>query len=90
MFIVYILANPKGKRYIGSSHNLRERLKVHNDISREKARFHRTTYRKGPWEVIFSREFETREKALKFERYLKSGKGRERLKRQLERARRGG
>ncbi len=59
---------------------------MHNDSNPEKARFHRTTYRKGPWRLIFSKEFATREDAIKFEKFLKTGKGRE----WLERARLGG
>ena len=59
---------------------------MHNDTSLEKAKFHRTTYNKGPWKLIFSKEFLFREEALKFERFLKTGKGRE----WLERARLGG
>ena len=59
---------------------------MHNDIDKNKAKFHRTTYRNGPWEVILSKEFKTRKEALNFEKYLKTGKGRE----WLERARRGG
>ncbi|KKQ45824.1 MAG: Excinuclease ABC C subunit domain protein [Candidatus Moranbacteria bacterium GW2011_GWC2_37_8] len=86
MFSTYVLENPNAKKYTGSTNNLEERLSFHNDIFLEKAKFHRTTYKKGPWHVIFSKEFATREEALKFERFLKTGKGRE----WLERARHGG
>jgi predicted GIY-YIG superfamily endonuclease len=58
---------------------------MHNDTSKEKAKFHRTTYNKGPWRVIFYKNFKTRKEALKFERFLKTGKGRN----YLERARHG-
>ncbi len=76
MFTVYILENEKGKRYTGSTGDLDGRLKMHNDISLEKARFHRTTYKKGPWKLVFSKEFETRQEALDFERLLKKRKQR--------------
>ena len=86
MFTVYVLENTKNKKYIGSTSNLKERLCFHNDITIEKSRFHRTTYKKGPWRTVFSKEFDSRERALRFERYLKTGVGRE----WLEHARRGG
>ena len=55
---------------------MEERFAMHNDINPEKARFHKTTYKKGPWVVIFKREFSTRLEALKFEKFLKTGSGR--------------
>ena len=86
MFFAYVLENNNKKRYTGSTNNLEERLSFHNDTSQEKAKFHRTTYKKGPWEVIFKKSFETRIEAAKFERFLKTGVGRS----WLESARRGG
>jgi len=77
MFTVYVLQNPKNKRYIGQSADFDDRLKMHNDTSKEKARFHRTTYKKGPWKTIFKKNFKTREEALRFEKFLKTGVGRE-------------
>jgi putative endonuclease len=79
MFWVYVLQNQKNKKYTGSTSDLNDRLKMHNDISLEKAKFHRTTYGKGPWQIIFEKEFITRKDALEFERFLKTGKGRELL-----------
>jgi putative endonuclease len=86
MFYVYVLENKKGRKYTGSTDNLKERISFHNGISPEKAKFHRTTYKKGPWELIFYKEFKTRKESLLFEKYLKTGIGRD----WLERARRGG
>jgi len=80
MFTTYVLENPKGKRYIGSTIDFQERLATHNDTSPAVARFHKTTYKKGPWTEVFSREFGTRGEAAAFERYLKTGKGREWLR----------
>jgi putative endonuclease len=85
MYTTYVLENPTKKRYTGSTNDLRERLEMHNNLSPEKAKFHRTTYKKGPWKIVFRRDFDTRRKALKFEKYLKTGSGRE----WLERTRRG-
>jgi len=80
MFWVYQIQNKEGKKYIGSTENLEERLKMHNDTSLEKSKFHRTTYKKGPWSLIFYKQFQTRQEVLEFERFLKTGKGREYLK----------
>jgi putative endonuclease len=80
-FYVYVLINPKDKKYTGSTSNLNDRVKMHNDPDPEKAKFHRTTFKKGPWELIFKKGFETRTEALKFEKFLKTGKGRDWLKR---------
>jgi len=86
MYTTYILENKDGKKYTGSTSNLEERLSFHNDTTTEKARFHRTTFNRGPWIVIFSKAFETRKESLDFEKYLKTGIGRQ----WLERARLGG
>ncbi len=86
MFFTYVLKNTKNKRYIGSTEDLKQRLVMHNDVNPEKAKFHRTTYKKGPWRVVLKKEFKTRSEALKFEKFLKTGKGRG----WLERARPGG
>jgi putative endonuclease len=77
MYFTYVVNNPKNRTYTGSTANVAERLEMHNDMSPEKAKFHRTTYKKGPWEIIFSKEFKTRREALEFEKFLKTGIGRE-------------
>ena len=77
MYSVYVIINPKGKKYTGQTVNLDERLEMHNDLNYEKAKFHRTTYKKGPWKLIFKKDFTTRLEAIKFEKFLKTGKGRE-------------
>ncbi|MEI7621252.1 MAG: GIY-YIG nuclease family protein [Candidatus Moraniibacteriota bacterium] len=87
MFFTYVLENANAKRYTGSTNNLEERLFFHNDTTPEKAKFHRTTYKKGPWIIVFKKEFSTHLKALEFEKFLKTGTGREWLR--LERARHG-
>ena len=77
MYYVYIIESSAGKHYTGSTDNIDERLMMHNDLNSEKAKFHRTTYGKGPWKIIFSKLFYTRKEALDFEKFLKTGKGRE-------------
>ena len=76
MFSVYVIENEIGNKYTGSTANLDERLKMHNDKSPQKAKFHKTTYNKGIWKVVFQKEFDTRKEVLEFEKFLKSGAGR--------------
>ena len=77
MYFAYVLENQKGNHYTGSTSDIDDRLEMHNDTTLEKARFHRTTYKKGPWKLIFSKEFTTREDATRFEKFLKTGAGRD-------------
>ena len=82
MFQIYVIENLKGNKYTGSTGDISERLKMHNDLSQEKSKFHKTTYKKGPWKLIFSKNFTSRKETLAFEKFLKSGKGRDCLKKQ--------
>ena len=78
MYYVYILQSQKDKRkYIGETNNLERRLIEHNTG--------RSPYTKGrgPWELIYREEYRTRTEAIKREHFLKSGKGREYLKKKL-------
>ena len=71
MFYTYILRSIEhpDQRYIGHTADLRDRLKKHNkgDIP------HTAKFR--PWKVETYIAFETEEKAIDFEAYLKSGSG---------------
>jgi putative endonuclease len=60
--------------YVGLTSNLEERLQRHNS-GREK-----TTRAYRPFELIYSEDHPTREEARKREKYLKSGVGKEFLK----------
>ena len=62
----YILKNQKGSLYIGQTNNLQERLERHN-----KNRVN-STKRKGPWEIVWQKAFNTTGEAMKYENYLKS------------------
>jgi putative endonuclease len=77
MYYTYVIENGKGKRYTGSTDNIDERLRTHNDESLEKAKFHRSTYKRGPWKLLFLFTLKTRQEALNFEMFLKTGKGRQ-------------
>lgn len=71
MYIVYVIANPRGKLYIGQTDNFEQRLANHNS-----GRFPGYTARiGGPWRVIYTEEYQSRSGALRRERYFKQGAG---------------
>jgi putative endonuclease len=79
MHYVYILYSEKiRKRYVGSTSDLRERIERHNS---GKSVF---TSKGIPWELLYYEAFISKNDALKEEKFLKSGKGRERIKYLLE------
>ncbi len=71
MYYAYILRSlvRSTERYIGSTEDLKSRLIKHNkgDVP------HTAKYR--PWKIEAYFAFETKEKAVAFEQYLKSGSG---------------
>lgn len=72
MFNVYVLRSLKnGKRYVGyTSRSVQERLTEHNS---GKATF---TRQNGPFVLIYTEEYQTKNEAMKREKFLKSGQGR--------------
>jgi putative endonuclease len=75
MFYVYILRSRKDKRkYIGFTNNLTRRIQQHNN-GRCTAAMNR-----GPFELMYSEEFNTRQEAAGREKFFKTGKGREYIK----------
>ncbi|MBU2259725.1 GIY-YIG nuclease family protein [Patescibacteria group bacterium] len=66
---VYILENKKGRQYVGSTQDVKKRLLKHNigEVP------HTSKYR--PWKLKFACSFSTKQQALVFEKYLKSGSG---------------
>jgi predicted GIY-YIG superfamily endonuclease len=76
---VYILVSESHpeRHYIGSTADLNTRLTAHNagKVS------HTSKYK--PWRVETAVAFRSKEKAVAFERYLKSGSGREFARRHL-------
>src|SRR3989344_8986295 len=71
MYHVYILksVNNPNQTYIGSSSDIEKRLESHNSGANK----HTSKFR--PWKVIWHCAFETQEKAIIFEKYLKSASG---------------
>lgn len=79
MYYVYIIYSDKlNKKYIGYSENLKNRLEEHN---RGKSSF---CSRGENWKLIYYEVFKSEKDARREEQFLKSGKGRERLKFLLE------
>jgi len=72
MYFVYLIKSIKypDQKYIGQTDNLKERLETHNSGGS----IHTKMYR--PWKLKMFLAFETKEEAIKFEKYLKSGAGR--------------
>ena len=74
-YFVYILFSEKFKKhYTGCSSAIEMRLKSHNEFG------HDWTARYRPWKVIFTKEFDLKEPAMQYEKWLKSGIGREFVK----------
>ena len=77
MFYVYVLKSRKnGKFYTGHTDDLKRRINDHN-TRKDKTKF---TCVNGPWDLVFFEIFNTRSEAMKREKALKSGKGREYIK----------
>lgn len=79
MFYVYILNSLKEKdrMYVGITNDLKNRLNEHNTGES----IHTDKY--APWRLMTYLAFDDKEKAVAFERYLKSGSGRVFAKRHL-------
>ena len=78
MYYVYALKSVKHNRiYIGFTIDLNARLKEHNSGKTKSTKFY------GPWDLFYSEELNSRGDARKREKILKSGSGREFLKKRL-------
>ena len=75
-FVVYILYSEKhDTTYTGFTSNLISRFKSHNELG---TKGHTIKYR--PWKVISVTFFNSKSEAMMYEKYLKTGKGREFIK----------
>jgi len=76
MFYVYVIYSEKaGRKYTGYTTDIDKRLEEHNHDLLSKY-----TKKKGPWVLIYKEELETIGEALAREKILKSGVGRDFLK----------
>ncbi|HEY9584860.1 MAG TPA: GIY-YIG nuclease family protein [Candidatus Paceibacterota bacterium] len=80
MYTVYVLKNETGKLYIGQTIDLSKRLQEHNKTGKG----YTSKYR--PWLLLWSEAFVTRQESIKRERYLKTGVGRDWIKKNILRA----
>ena len=72
MFEVYVLKSIKdGIRYVGYGSSAQQRLIKHNKGD------HKFTKGHKPWKLLYTEKYETKTEAIKREKFLKSGKGRE-------------
>jgi putative endonuclease len=79
MFYVYILYSERcGITYTGYSQDPEQRLLSHNELSNKG-----WTLRYRPWKIIHIEEYQTKAEALKREKFLKTGKGREYVKEEI-------
>ena len=78
-YYVYIIRSKEGFIYKGMTDNLDRRLVEHNNKA-----LSFWTKRGTEWELIYKEEFDNKTEALKREKWLKTGVGREYLKKILE------
>ena len=78
MYMVYVIrSRVSGMLYTGQTSNFERRFEQHQQgISR-------FTRGRGPWEIILTERHNTLIEAMRRERFLKSGRGREWLKEKL-------
>ena len=79
MFYIYVLRSRTTDRlYVGHTSDLSHRLGQHNHG------ITKSTKNRGPWDLVHREAYDTRSEATRRERFLKSGQGREELKKLLE------
>ncbi|MEK6572012.1 MAG: GIY-YIG nuclease family protein [Bacteroidota bacterium] len=76
--IVYVIRSKRGLTYTGQAKNLEDRLQQHNK-GRSK-----WTSQDTDWKIVFSKSIPTRSEAMKYERWLKTGAGRDFLEQYLK------
>ena len=73
MFTVYVLYSRfSNKIYVGFTSNLEQRFLSHNELGKKG-----WTIKFRPWELVHTEEFEEKADAMRREKALKSGQGRE-------------
>ena len=70
-FYVYVIEGLSGFTYIGQTNNIEDRLLRHNGGREKSTKNHR------PFKIIHIEEFDNRSRAMRREKSLKSGQGRE-------------
>ena len=67
-YFVYIIKSKSGKKYIGQTKNLQDRLNRHNS---DRSAY---TKSKGPWKLVISVKVNSRSEAVRLEAKLKKMK----------------
>ena len=74
-YTVYILFSAKHQlHYTGFTTNLAMRLLSHNEFGKG------WTAKYRPWSLVFTKDFEIKKDAMDYEKWLKTGSGREFIK----------
>ena len=79
IYFVYIILSKEGYKYTGMTEDLGLRLKQHNDKT-----LSLWNKRGNNWKLIYKEEFLTKAKALKREKWFKTGVGREFINEQIK------
>ena len=81
MYYVYVLESEiDGRHYKGHTSDLKNRIGQHNSGKTKSTKGYR------PWKLVYSEIYNTKEEAIEREKYLKSGIGREYLKKSYYKA----
>ena len=76
MYTVYVLRSEKfQKHYTGFTSNFESRILSHNELGKKD-----WSKRYRPWKIILTEEFANKTEAMKREKWLKSGAGRDFIK----------
>ncbi len=73
-YYVYVIKNENNQLYKGWTTNLEKRIYYHNQG------LSNYTKNRGPWKLVYYEMYNNKNEAIKREKFLKSGKGREFLK----------
>jgi putative endonuclease len=76
-YCVYILQNAEGKIYVGQTYDIDKRLEEHNCTGTG------YTAKFRPWRLVHSEHCQSRKSAMAREKYLKTGVGRDFIKKLL-------
>jgi putative endonuclease len=78
MYSVYVIESSEGKLYTGQTNNITRRLFEHN------SGLSKTTKAGTNWRLVYSEQYSSRSEAIRRERWLKTGVGRDYLKAKLK------
>ncbi|HKM89393.1 MAG TPA: GIY-YIG nuclease family protein [Candidatus Acidoferrales bacterium] len=73
MFVYVLESLSTGRYYVGSTSDLMHRLEEHNAPETNPSRWTRS---RGPWKLVFSKEFGSAAESLRAERFVKRMKSR--------------